>query len=209
VSSEWRRILIALLATGLLFAFWYWRERDGTVFWKPISGEYIVALGDSLTEGVGATPGNTYPDELSRLIGEEVLNAGQSGDTTEDALERLDRTVFFKNPRIVIVLLGGNDIIQGTPAEVTFQNLGLIIDRVRSRGIQVVLVGIPGGPFFDLYKRRFDALAKEKAVPYVQNVLRGIFGTPSLMADSIHPNDAGYALIAERIRLVLQKLLNK
>ena len=75
----------------------------------PQAGQTIICFGDSLTEGVGAESGEDYPSVLSRELGLPVINAGQRGDTTAEALARISDAVLSKNPRLVIVLLGGND----------------------------------------------------------------------------------------------------
>ena len=84
-------------------------ERFDTIRNLRSAGETIICFGDSLTEGVGAEPGEEYPTILSRLLGMRVVNAGQRGDTTAQALERINISVVNKNPRLVILLLGGND----------------------------------------------------------------------------------------------------
>jgi lysophospholipase L1-like esterase len=79
-------------------------------------GETIICFGDSLTEGVGAGEGEDYPSVLSRQLASPVVNAGRRGDTTADALQRLSDTVLIKNPRLVILLLGGNDFLRQATA---------------------------------------------------------------------------------------------
>ena len=87
------------------------------------AGETIICFGDSLTEGVGASAGDDYPSVLSRQLGSPVINAGVRGDTTAAALERLADQVLNKNPRLVILLLGGNDFLRQRPRRETRQNL--------------------------------------------------------------------------------------
>jgi lysophospholipase L1-like esterase len=82
-----------------------------------------------------------------------------------------------------------------------------MIDQIRKNGAAVLLVGIQSGLFQDTYKKEFETLAKEKQVSFVPNILEDIFGNPKLMADEIHPNDQGYALMAERILPLLRKML--
>lgn len=171
------------------------------------SGKNIIAFGDSLTYGVGSSPGNDYASVLSDMLDQPVLNAGVSGDTTKDALKRLQRDVLERNPRIIIILLGGNDLLAGVREEETYQDLSTVIDRIHSAGAAVVLVGIRGAPFLGSLEETYAALAKEKKTAYVPNVLDDIWDRRELMSDPIHPNDRGYALMAERIAPVVRKLL--
>src|SRR5215212_11260441 len=77
-------------------------------------GSAIIAFGDSLTAGYGANPGEDYPSRLSTMIGATIVNAGVNGDTTESALARVDADVLARDPRIVLVGLGGNDLLRGS-----------------------------------------------------------------------------------------------
>ncbi|MCA9361645.1 hypothetical protein KC845_03770 [Candidatus Kaiserbacteria bacterium] len=86
-------------------------DLDSIINYPPQNGP-VIALGDSLTEGVGASGGRDYVSQLSGKIGQEIINAGVSGDTTRDASQRLQSDVLSKNPSVVIVWLGGNDILQ-------------------------------------------------------------------------------------------------
>jgi lysophospholipase L1-like esterase len=105
------------------------------------AGQSIICFGDSLTEGVGATPGDDYPSALSRLIGFSVINAGRRGDTTAQALARLPESVLGKNPRLVIVLLGGNDFLRQAPRQETRKNLEEIVSRIQAEDAMVVIDG--------------------------------------------------------------------
>jgi acyl-CoA thioesterase-1 len=172
----------------------------------PSSGVTVVAFGDSLIVGVGASEGNDFVSVLSRRLAEPVVNLGQSGDTTRDALERLD-TVIKQNPKVVILLLGGNDFLQQIPAAETFQNLEVIIETIHQSGSAVVLLGVRGGVLRDSYKSNFATLAKQQNTAYVTNILDGVITDASLMSDLVHPNDAGYLVIADKVEPVLRKVL--
>ena len=193
-----------LLFAGIWFMFF--REKREIVD-HPVTGENIIFFGDSLVEGVGATPGSDMTSILSRKIGGQIINAGQSGDTTQTALVRLDKDALLKNPRIVIVLLGGNDALSKIPASETFTNLRAIIDNIHEQGAAVLLLGIRGGLLNDVYKKQFKRLSKEKKVSYIPDIFDGVFNHPDLMSDYIHPNDRGYANMAERVEPVLRKML--
>lgn len=166
----------------------------------------MVAFGDSLIEGVGATKGNDLVSQLSRKIGEPIINLGISGNTTAQGLARVDRIAEYK-PKVVLVLLGGNDYLQKVSKAETFQNLDAVITKIQSMGAVVVLLGIQGGVFGDPYEAEFEKLARAKGTVYVPNVLDGLVGDSRYMSDAIHPNDAGYAKITDRIYPELKKVL--
>ncbi len=166
----------------------------------------VVAFGDSLTVGVGSESGG-YVARVSESLKTPIMNFGVSGNTTADALKRLP-AVLAEKPDVTIVLLGGNDFLRGVPPEETFQNLTLIIDGLKKAGSKVLLLGLASNVAGNRDREYFDALAKKEGVAYAPDMLRGIYGVPTMMSvDAIHPNDAGYALMAERIASALAPLL--
>ena len=171
------------------------------------AGQTIVCFGDSLTEGVGAGQGEDYPSVLSRLIAAPVVNAGHRGDTTAAALNRLARDVLDKNPRLVIVLLGGNDFLRQVPAGDTRKNLETIVQRIQERGAMVVITGMKLGLFTDEYGAMMENIAEKFGALSVPQVTKGILTDSKLKSDPIHPNGAGYRLIAERVAEKVKPLL--
>jgi len=173
-------------------------------------GTTIIALGDSLTAGAGIVPlSNTWPEVISQNIEYPVINAGKDGDTTIDALSRLDKDVLSKDPWIVIILLGGNDFLQHVPKEQTFANLAQIIQKIQKRGAIVMILGLRLGFTRDEYEAGFEALAKQYGTIYIKHINSGILTNASLKADRIHPNDAGHRLMAERIEKALSPLIQE
>ncbi|MDB5260107.1 MAG: lipolytic enzyme family [Candidatus Nomurabacteria bacterium] len=160
----------------------------------------VVAFGDSLVYGTGSTSGNDFVSVLGKMLNHDIVNMGVPGDTTAEGLGRIDQLIKQK-PDLVLVLLGGNDALGNIPKEQTFSNLGKIIDRLQANNIKIVLLGIQGGLFniADPYEAEFKKLAEDKKVILVPNVLEGIFGSNELMSDPVHPNDAGYKKIAEKV----------
>jgi acyl-CoA thioesterase-1 len=173
------------------------------------SGETIICFGDSLTEGVGANSGEDYPSVLSRQIGFPVVNAGRRGDTTAQALERLSDTVLRRNPRLVIVLLGGNDFLRQVPRSESRKNLTEIVSRLQERGAMVAIAGIRLGVFTDEFGAIYQDIAKEFGALYIPQVMQGILTDGKLKSDTIHPNGAGYRLMAERIAVKIKPLLRE
>jgi len=176
-----------------------------TVTNYPSEGTTIVAFGDSLVAGVGATPRNDFVSVLSREIGKPIVNLGVAGDTTRDGLARID-AVLVEDPKVVLLLLGGNDYLQNIPQSETFANLATMIESIHESGAVVILLGVRGGILRDNYKAEYDRLANTYQTAYVPDVLGGLFGNTDLMSDPVHPNDAGYQIIADRVVPVLQEV---
>ncbi len=171
-------------------------------------GTSIVCFGDSLTQGVGASPGHDYPSLLSKALGTSVINAGVDGDETADALKRLDTDVLAKDPRLVIVELGANDFLDNVPLNRAFANLDTIVQRIEAQGAVVVLVGPAPSPLSNALQKDYDRIIQKHPIAYIPNILDGIFTNRRFKSgDHLHPNDQGYALIAERIRRVIEPLL--
>jgi lysophospholipase L1-like esterase len=194
----------AIAATGiaLLAAFLPGCSRDVP---KATRDGPIVAFGDSLVYGTGSSGGG-FVKMLERDIGRPIENLGVPGDTTAGGLERIDE-VLDLDAGVVILLLGGNDFLRQVPQDTTFANLSTIIERLQADGATVLLAGVRGGLVRDSFAARFEELADRHGTAYVHDVLDDTFGIDGYMADQVHPNDAGYRVIADRMRPVLQKML--
>ena len=201
-----RRSVVLAVVLAVPAAVWLFRAGSPRAA-RPTAGQTIVAFGDSLVEGRGATPGHDFVSVLSRRLGVPIINAGRSGDTAGAALLRLDDAVLTRNPRVVIVLLGGNDFLRRVPREETFGHLATIVERIRQRGAAVVLVGVNVGLFSDSYAKEYEALARRTSAGLVPDILNGIIGHADRMSDAIHPNDQGHEMIADRLESVLRDLL--
>jgi acyl-CoA thioesterase I len=202
-----RRSTVLAICAALLIATYWWTASAVPRAAKPTSGRTIIAFGDSLVEGRGATPGRDFVSLLARRLGTRIVNAGRSGDTTAAALARLDSDVIARDPKVVIVLLGGNDYLRQVPTEQTFANLEKIVDRIRRRGAAVILVGVSVGLLSDPYASEYTAVARRHAAGFVPDILDGILGNNDLMSDSIHPNDRGYAIMAERLDAAVREMV--
>jgi len=163
-----------------------------------IRSQTIICFGDSLTSGTGAGKEMDYPSQLSKMIGKSVINAGLPGDTTAGAMQRLERDVLIKAPDIVLITLGGNDLKNGVAKERAFENLRIIVESIQNTGAKVILGGLKI-PIRDRgFGRAYQKLADDTGAILIPNMLEGIMGNRNLMSDPIHPNDAGYKIIAER-----------
>ncbi len=204
-----KRIIVTILVIALALGFLFWvfkGDRKITNF--PPQGRSIVAFGDSLVEGVGATGGNDFVSLLSRQVGEPIINMGVAGHTTRDGLARVSEAN-KQDPKVVLILLGGNDFLRKIPVAETFQNLDQIISKLQAEGAVIILLGVQGGLFSDGYDEYFEDLAEERGTLYVENVLDGLLYHDDLMSDSIHPNNLGYQKIADKVLPALKKALGK
>jgi len=202
-----RNILISIaILCGAITLFWYFFPSTYAIKNYPSSGETIIAFGDSLVQGVGSIEGNDFVSLLAARINTPIINLGRSGDTTAEALTRID-SVLSKNPKVVMVLLGGNDFLKRVPKHEMLSNLEKIITTIQNRGAVVILLGVRGGLITDGYESDLKSLAETTGSAYVPNVLKGLIGDPKYMDDSVHPNNAGYVIIADRIYPVLEKML--
>lgn len=166
----------------------------------------VVAFGDSITAGVGTSGDNDYVSVLSNRTGVAIINAGRSGDTTASALARIDSAVLARDADIVIVFLGGNDLLQGVPVQQRIANITTIVQQIRGDGAAVILVGVGSGAI-DPFEGALPGIASQTSSTLVPAVLDGILGVPGLMTDLIHPNNAGHAIIADRIEPALRAAL--
>jgi len=207
VLSKRNTLIGALIASVAIFLFWYFFTDTYVVKNYPSSGETVIAFGDSLVRGVGSTEGNDFVSLLSARINTPIINLGHPGDTTTEAFARID-DVLSMNPKVVMLLLGGNDFLKRVPKHEMLSNLEQIITAIQNKGAVVILLGVRGGLITDSYESDLRSLAEKTGSAYVPNVLKGLIGNPKYMDDSIHPNNAGYAIIADNIYPVLLKVLN-
>ncbi len=179
----------------------------------------IVAFGDSLTAGYGTDAGNSYPDFLEKDLNAKgfhyrVVNAGISGNTTKDGLDRLGDVLAFK-PVVVIVAFGGNDGLRGLPIDNTRKNLDQIVSALQRAGVKVVLGGITLPPNYGPdYIRQFNdtyaVLGRQHHVPLLPFLLKNVYGVPgSMQADGIHATAQGNQQVARNLLPLLTPLLHK
>lgn len=161
------------------------------------TGVSIVAFGDSLTAGYGAPNGSSYPDFLSRKLGREVVNLGQSGETAAHAPARLPQ-VLAQNPYMVLIEFGANDYMQNRRLEDAVAAVRQIVEEVQHAGAIAVIVDT-GGPGMGHYSRAYKKLAQEKEAVFVPGILEGIFNKRQYKSDMVHPNAAGYKIVADRV----------
>ena len=171
------------------------------------AGENIICFGDSLTHGTGASQGMDYPTQLSRLIGKPVINAGIPGDTTAAALARLERDVLGRSPRIVLITLGGNDLKNRQDRERAFRNLKAIITSIQGRRALVIVGGLDVPIWGRGFQEHYRKVCEETGALLVPDILTGLLGNAVMMSDTIHPNDAGYGVMAGYFHEAMKKYL--
>jgi acyl-CoA thioesterase-1 len=169
----------------------------------------IVALGDSLTAGLGVAERDAWPAQLERRLRGagyrwKVVNAGISGETSGGALARLDR-VLRVNPDIVVVATGANDGLRGHPVEALRGNLDAVLATLAGRGVTAVLTGmqlpwIRGREYPTAFARVYPELALKHRAVFVPFLLEGVAGNPALnQEDGLHPNAAGYRVVTDLV----------
>jgi acyl-CoA thioesterase I len=201
-----KAILVLVVVIAAAVGWWLWPQKVHYNNLPPSANGNWVAFGDSLTAGYGAEHGNDYPTVLGKKLAIAIENFGRNGETSKDGLNRVD-SIAQKHPRVVLLCFGGNDALQQVPREETFRNLGTMIDRLQQQGTFVVLIGIRSATLRDKNASWFKQLARDKHVLHVPNILEGVLAHPDMMSDEVHPNDKGYAFIAERIANELQPLM--
>jgi acyl-CoA thioesterase-1 len=227
-----KRLSTILLALMLVLGFTACDSGTNPVTDEDSEGTTLVCLGNSLTAGFGASiPGEddaskSYPEFLQSRINMPVINAGISGDTTADALGRLERDVLSNNPRIVIIELGANDLFHLVPMKTTQSNLQNIITKLKNRGTKIFLAkfyteavaralmdsyNITGTTlqtqFISQYDAMFVKLASENNIELIDDIWAGVWGAH--MSDPIHPNAEGYTIMADTFFNALKPYLEE
>ncbi len=175
-------------------------DKPSPVFEKLSPDAVILAFGDSLTYGSGASQNLDYPAILSALSSHEIINAGIPGEISQNGLTRLPDLLDEYQPELMILIHGGNDMLRHIPQQQTSDNLKQMINEARLRNIKVVLLGVPEFNLFLLSSAEFyQQVADEQKVPIDLETLPNILSTNSLKSDAIHPNNEGYRLMAENI----------
>jgi len=177
----------------------------------------VVALGDSLTAGLGVAADEAFPARLQARLRAEgydyrVVNAGVSGDTTAGGLRRVDWAL-RAHPDVVIVALGANDGLRGQSPPAIRANLEEIVARLQAAGVRVLLVGMRlppnyGAEYTKEFEAVFPAVARRAKITLMPFLLDGVAADPRLnQADGIHPTAAGQQMIADRLWPYLRSLL--
>jgi acyl-CoA thioesterase I len=177
----------------------------------------LVCFGDSLTAGAGVDPDQAYPAYLQQRLDQagfkyHVVNAGVSGNTTKDGLERITQ-VLEQHPQVVVVEFGGNDGLRGVPVSEAQRNLDTIVRRLKNSGAKVALAGITlppqyGGEYIRSFNAIFPAIASKYRVPLLPFVLQDVYGVPGdIQEDGIHATAQGNKQVAINVERLVTPLL--
>jgi acyl-CoA thioesterase-1 len=179
----------------------------------------LVCFGDSLTAGAGIEPSQAYPAILQQRLRQQgydykVINAGVSGNTTKDGVDRLN-DVLRLHPQVVVVEFGGNDGLRGLPVSQAERNLDLIVSKLKASGAKVAMAGITlppqyGGPYIQSFNQMFPEVANRYHVPLLPFILQDVFGVPGdIQDDGVHPTAKGAQQVAVNVERLVLPLLNK
>lgn len=178
----------------------------------------LLLLGDSLTAGYGLPSAQAFPARLDAWLKQagmdvEVINAGVSGDTSAGGLARLDWAIGATPPSHAIVALGANDGLRGLPAATLEQNIDRIVERLKARGVKVLIAGMYaprnlGRDYAVGFDAAFERVARRHEVPLYPFFLDGVAADPALnQRDGIHPNARGVEVMVSRIGPHVRRLL--
>ncbi len=162
-------------------------------------GTTVLAFGDSLTAGFGASAQQSYPSVLGNLAVLDVINAGISGELSADGLNRLPALLDRHNPPLVILCHGGNDLLRSTGIVAAKANILSMIELIRSRGSEVLLLGVPQPGIFMSTAEFYHEIAEETGVAFIPDLMADVLSDVALKSDPAHPNGLGYQLIATEI----------
>ena len=165
----------------------------------------VLAFGDSLTFGTGASPTESYPAVLERGIGRKVVNAGIPGETSARGLERLPEVLDEVKPRLLILCHGGNDFLQRLDEAAAAANVRAMIRMARAKGIGVVLIATPKPGLPPSIPAFYGEIAAAEGIPFEEGAIRSVLFDNRLKSDMVHPNSQGYAEIAAAVQKLLKK----
>jgi len=177
---------------------------------KKTTRKTIVAVGDSLTAGLGVDESAAYPAQLQRKLAGDgyyfnVVNAGVSGETSSGTLTRIEWVISTLKPDIIILETGANDGLRGIDSDILRKNLDRIVSVIKANNIKVLLCGMKilpnmGPEYSKAFARVYPEIAQKHAIPLIPFFLEGVAGDPRFnQPDRLHPTAKGYSRIVERI----------
>jgi len=192
--------LLTIMASAVLMAC-----SSGAKSPRLAKDAVILAFGDSLTFGTGATLTESYPAILERLVGRRVVNSGVPGEVTGEGLSRLPEVLEREKPALLILCHGGNDLLRRLDQKQTANNLRAMIRLAQARKIDVVIIAVPTPGIALSPPPFYRETAAEMKIPFEENALTTVLSDGTLKSDYIHPNAAGYRRLAESVAALLKK----
>jgi len=183
---------------------------------KPVQGQAVpagatvLALGDSLTFGTGATPETAYPAVLTKLTGWNVVNAGVPGHVAAQALERTAALLDEHKPALVLLCIGGNDLLRRFDDAATKATIERIVQAVLASGAQLLLIAVPKPTLAAKFTGSltdhplYGEIAEQLKLPLHRQGWAEVLADESLKADAIHANAAGYERFAQGLTATLR-----
>lgn len=197
------RTLLLIIIVIVGFNYYTARQNDMQDLSLPLDTK-ILAFGDSLTKGYGVSPSESYPSVLSELLHVNVYNEGISGELSEQGLERLGALLDKYKPHILVLCHGANDILRKKDVQKTQENLSKMVQMAKSKGVYVLLVGVPTYEILSFKTASFYYdVAKAESLQIEDGALEKILGDDALKSDQVHPNALGYRLMAQKIAKLL------
>lgn len=175
-------------------------------------GSRVLALGDSLTEGAGVQPNEAWPALLANRTGWMVINGGVSGDTSGAALRRLPALLEEHHPVLVLVTLGGNDMLRHISQQETIVNLEQVLALIKASGATAVLLATPNPSLMGTVFQNLSApdfyreLAETQKVALIEDAIADVLSKPQLKGDPLHPSAAGHVRLSEKIIAELKSI---
>ena len=169
------------------------------------AGAAVLAFGDSLTFGTGASPAESYPAVLEGLIGRKVIRSGVPGETSAEGLARLPEVLDEEKPALLVLCHGGNDFLRKMSDAEAAGNLRAMIRLARERKVAVVLVATPKPGFGVTMPLFYTEIGKEFGIPVEIDILADVLTDKKLKSDLVHPNAEGYRKVAESVAKMLKK----
>ena len=198
--------LFKTLLLAILFAQLIACGNEGTTLTPLPAGSTVLAFGDSLTAGNGAGAAQSYPSVLANIAVLNMINAGVSGELSAEGLRRLPTLLQQHNPSLVVLCHGGNDLLRRTGNSVAKANVLSMIESIHASGAEVLLLGVPQPGIFLSTAEIYHEIAAETGVAYIPDLLGEVLSDSALRSDAVHPNAAGYRIVADEIYSYLMRV---
>jgi lysophospholipase L1-like esterase len=202
-----KSLIIGGLITIILGAFVFFNRSPLKIELPKGRESVLVCFGDSLTAGIGAPRGKSYPDYLKNYLDVKIVNKGVPGETASQGRERFEKDVLSLDPDIVIIEFGSNDYFRKTPSQNTRSHMEFMVDRLLDRGTVVFIAKFfPEKSIVSFIKskdkKEYDKMYKELSskdnVFLIEDIWGEAWGRPKYMNDTVHPNEYGYKIMADK-----------
>lgn len=196
-------LLFTLLSVAVLFKILSYPASSKPFIKKD---QTILAFGDSITYGYGASPSESYPAKLQSALGRNVINDGVSGELSSQGIDRLEKSLIHYHPRILLLCHGGNDILQKKEESELYRNIEAMILMAKSYDTDVILIAVPTIGLLHLSANPlYEELAQKHGILIEKKILSSLLHDNRYKSDWIHPNAEGYKKMAEAVEKLLRE----